>query len=139
IVQRDRGRGAYPPIGRPSVSSLQINRDDIVITSRAANESNEPPATLTSYVPHGALLAASFVSPPHAIGDLNRLFGAKVSSLLADGGTLALYDVNTGTLLPRPIGVIALPADDAHRATLQSFLKNSELGQLLGIHPQTAE
>lgn len=139
VVQRDHGKGAYPPLARPAATSIAIHPDDVTLTSRAANESSVSATTLTSLVPRGSLLAATFATPPRAIGDLNRLFAAKVSTLLENGGTVALYDIDTGTLLPRPLGVIALPASDPRRAELLTFVKNIEFGELLGIRPQTAE
>ena len=81
------------------------------------NEVGGPP--LNARFPRGALLAASFQSPPRLLNDLNRLFGTKVSDLFSDGGSVALYDVDTGTLLPRPLGVMILPPTAQRRATVQ--------------------
>ena len=54
------------------------------------------------------------------VDDLNRVMGAKVAPLLRNGGALALYDVEVGKLMPRPIGVVAVPAD--RRAEFASFV-----------------
>jgi len=84
--------------------------------------------------PNGAVLSAAFATPPRVIGDLNRLFGAKVSDLLGDGGMICVYDVDFRKLLPRPLGVIVLPDDPQRRATagslrdlLRSDTKDGEL------------
>ena len=133
VVQRNRERGAYPPVGRPAVSSVKITEREIFIVSRgaagappagsvpaaeAAAAPRTPAAPRTSAFPRGAMLSATFTRPPKLLGDLKRLLGADLDTLLADGGSITLYDVDTGTLLPRPKGVIAVPADDRRRAAM---------------------
>lgn len=136
VVQRRSGRGAYPPIGRPAVSSVAISPDQIRIVSRAA--SNDPPSPpLTASFPKSAMLSATFSSAPRIIDDLNRLFGARVSSLMANGGSIALYDVEIGKLLPRPIGVFGVPAD--RRADFDQFVQNLKQGEGLGYEVRTGE
>lgn len=66
-------------------------------------------------------MTAWFAQPPRLLGDLNRLFGAKVSSLVEDGGMISIYDVDTRRLLPRPIGVIAIPSDPARTLLVRNF------------------
>jgi hypothetical protein len=113
VVQRHSGRGAYPPIGRPAVTSVAITPVEISLTSAsrageaAGGTAGEPPALLQ--FARGAVLSAAFTQPPRIVGDLNRLFGAKVSSLFDQGGVVAIYDVDMKKLLPRPLGVIVLP------------------------------
>ncbi|HET7437647.1 MAG TPA: hypothetical protein VFN10_23280 [Thermoanaerobaculia bacterium] len=116
VVQRENARGAFPPIGRPAVSIIKISASEIFIDSRARAEESESAAPITARFPRGAMLAAAFADPPRLINDLDRFLGGRVSDLLAAGGALAIYDVDTGTLLPRPKGVIVLPANDATRA-----------------------
>jgi hypothetical protein len=119
VVQRSNSRGAYPPIGRPAVSSVEVTPTDINITSRANGGGQPPPAVpLQAHYADGALLSASFASMPALFKDLDRMFGKKVSDLVANGGSLTLYDVRTGTLLPSPKAVIGLPTDaDAEQLT----------------------
>ncbi len=142
VVQREVSRGAYPPIGRPAVTIVQVSDTEIRLTSVGAAVpggravGGAPAATR---FPRSALLSASFTTPPRLIGDLNRLFGAKVSTLLDDGGTIALYGVSTRTLLPRPLGVIAVPADTQRRAVFESFVKTLRTAEAVGIHVRTAE
>ena len=93
--------------------------------------------TLTAHLPRRSVLAAAFTSPPRLVGDLNRLLGARVSGLLADGGAIALYDVDAGKLLPRPIGVIAVPSD--RRAAFDSLVSTLRSGESLGYRVHTAE
>jgi len=142
VVQRESARGSFPPIPRPSVTSVQLTTTDVTLTSVAAGFS--PPigglkaaATLTAHLPRSAVFAAAFTSPPRIVGDLNRLLGAKVSAILADGGAIALYDVDAGKLLPRPIGVIAVPSD--HRAAFDSLVSTLHGGESLGYRVHTAE
>ena len=139
VVQRDRARGAFPPIGRPAVTSLQIQPRALIITSRAANDSTEPAVTLNARYPRGAMLTATFAQQPRSLDDLNRLFGEKVSPLFSGGGAIALYDVDVDKLLPRPLGVLLFPADDERRAALDTLTRRAGAGQLLGINARTAE
>jgi hypothetical protein len=139
VVQRGSHR-AFPPIGRPAVTSVQITATDVVMTSRANVEADaEPPGDVKALMPRDAILTFAFSAPPRAIGDLNRLFGSKVSTLLEDGGQVTLYDVDAGKLLPRPIGVIAVPADDARRATLDGFLQNVAPAEIVGVRARSGE
>jgi len=48
-----------------------------------------------------------------------------------------LYDVDAGKLLPRPIGVIAVPSD--HRAAFDSLISTLHGGESLGYRVHTAE
>jgi hypothetical protein len=118
LFQREGGRGAYPPIGRPAVSSVALSSGDIIIVSRA--RTNEPPSASpsTGRFPADTMLAATFSAPPRILGDLSRLLGMRFDDLIARGGALSIYDVDTGTLLPRPKGVLVFPASDEARRQL---------------------
>ena len=112
-VQLLGGRGAFPPIGRPAVSSIKVDAGELSIVSRAA--SSEAPsrpgeAPAPRKLPQKALLSAWFAEPPRVLGDLDRLSLSRLSSLAGQGGRIILYDVNTGTLLPRPRGLIVVPS-----------------------------
>jgi hypothetical protein len=121
-VQRSESRGAFPPIARPAVTSVTVSADAIELTSRAAatTTANGRRPTANAF-PRSAILSAVFVDPPRLVEDLNRLFGTKVSSVLEDGGDIHIYDVKTGTLLPRPQGVIGVPANQARREAMASL------------------
>lgn len=110
VVQQGRGSNGFPPIGRPSVTAIQIGNDDVNLTCAAAltEAANALPAggATRPRFPQNALLAAVFRQPPRIVGELDRLLLTRVSHLLDDGGSLILYDVNAGTLLPRPDGLI---------------------------------
>lgn len=127
-VQRSSARGAFPPIGRPAVSSVRVTETEILLTSRARAE-RDVVATAPSQArfPRGALIAATFAEPPRLLGDLRRIAGIDVSSLARNGGVLALYDIETRTLLPRPRGVIAVPANAETRASMQRLAGFAEL------------
>jgi hypothetical protein len=137
VVQRASGRGAFPPIARPAVSSIAVAPDKLTIVSRAA--STDPPSSpLTANFPKSAMLAATFREPPRIVEDLNRLLGGiKVAALLGGGGSLALYDVEAGKLLPRPVGVFAVPAE--RRAEFTNFVDLARQGEALGYQVRTAE
>jgi hypothetical protein len=67
------------------------------------------------------MLAVSFTEPPRLLGDLERLIASDVDALVGEGGVIALYGVDTGTLLPRPFGAIVVPANEASRAAAARY------------------
>jgi hypothetical protein len=157
VVQREGGRAAFPPIARPAVSSMAISRDQIDVVSHAAFEDRyaghndaatmPPNAPASSSMPpaprfaRGAMMSMWFSEAPRAVDDLNRLFGAKVSSLVSEGGEVVLYDIESGKLLPRPRGVFVVPADEARRDAVHHLesLAPTEVREALGFHIDTAE
>jgi hypothetical protein len=142
VVQRRGSRGAFPPIARPAVTSLSVTPDDILFTSRAQRDATEPIATQSNQpaqFPHNAMITATFATMPRVVEDLNRVFGTRVSSLVENGGTIAVYDIDTHKFLPRPLGVIAVTDDPPRRAAFEEFVANVRQGESLGIHIETAE
>jgi len=122
VVQRSNARGAFPPIARPVFSSLRITPKEITIVSRAQSHELPPPTPpIQAKFPKGAMLAVAFADPPRILGDLNRFLGTDIGDLVSNGGSIALYDVDAGLLLPQPKGVIAIPADDRGRAALAKY------------------
>jgi hypothetical protein len=128
VVQRQESRGAYPPIGRPAVSIVSMSPASIDISSVApaivpANQM--PPAGLPG--PHrfarNAILTATFTSAPRLVEEANRLIGTKASTLLRDGGAVALYAVDAGRLLPRPREVVIVPDTPDRRAIVDELTK----------------
>ncbi|HEX7155360.1 MAG TPA: hypothetical protein VF618_28090 [Thermoanaerobaculia bacterium] len=115
VVQRERGRGLFPPLSRPTVSTLQITPQRIDITSRGRTDDATPATPVSGRFPSGAMLSATFARAPRIVDDLNRLLGTRVSTLVGDGGSISIYGVDTGTLVPRPKGMIVMPATDARR------------------------
>ena len=134
LIQRDR-RGGFPPIGRPSITLVNVSDKQIDLTSvsgvqtPALSGAEGPSSVLIGQnrLPSNALLAATFASPPRALSDVDRLFGTKISTLLADGGTIVLYDVNTETLLPRPKGLIVVAATPEKRAAAERLVNVAEV------------
>jgi hypothetical protein len=136
VVQRESGRGAYPPIGRPAVTSVAINPTEINMTSVSrADARPDGMKSVPHTFPRGAILSTAFTEPPRIVGDLNRLFGTKISTLFEQGGTLCIYNVDSKKLLPRPLGVIVLPNDPQRRAILDSFRQ----AEAIGIRIRTVE
>jgi hypothetical protein len=115
LFQREGGRGAYPPIGRPAVSSVALSSGDIIIVSRARTSQPPSASPSTGRFPSDAMVAATFSAPPRILGDLSRLLGMRFEGLIDRGGALSIYDVDTGTLLPRPKGVLVFPATEEAR------------------------
>jgi hypothetical protein len=146
VVQREQSRGAYPPIGRPAVSTISVSPSTIDIASVSPVLPANQPAPAGLPAPHGyprkAILTAAFTSAPRLIEEMNRLIGAKASVLLRDGGAIALYSVDTNKLLPRPREVLILPATPERRAILQEFAQQTVplgLRETVGFHIETAE
>jgi hypothetical protein len=139
IVQRESSRGAFPPLGRPAVTAVSIDANTIVLNSRAAHDGDAATGPLTARFPAGAMISAAFVSPPRIIEELNRLFGRRVSTLLADGGAIAIYDIDTHKLLPRPAGVIIMPATPERRAALEGFRQTLGPAEVIGLETYAAE
>jgi hypothetical protein len=121
VVQRKESRGAFPPIGRPALTSIRVSAKEIDITSRAATTEIAAPAAPPASLPRSAMLSVAFTDPPRLLGDIDRLVAADIDALVGAGGTLALYRVDTGTLLPRPFLAIIVPATDESRATLARY------------------
>ncbi|HYC60293.1 MAG TPA: hypothetical protein VEK79_12090 [Thermoanaerobaculia bacterium] len=120
VVQREGGRGAFPPIARPAVTSVRVAPSEITLVSRAASDDITQQREIRPRFPRNAMLSAAFAAPPRILGDFNRLIGADIDALVDDGGSMALYDVDGGTFLPRPKGVIAVPADDRARQQMKT-------------------
>ena len=138
-VQRASSRGAFPPLERPAVTAVSLDADTIVLTSRAARSSDVQAGPLSVRFPEHAIISSAFVSPPRIISELNRLFGREISTLLADGGAIAIYDIDTRKLLPRPNGVIVIPASDERRAALERFRKTISPAEAIGVDSYVAE
>lgn len=130
IVQRKDSRGAFPPIGRPALTAVRVDAKAIELTSRAAAKAGDVAAlqpALRRDLPRSAMLAVAFTDPPRVLGDFDRLVAADIDALVGNGGTIALYKVDTGTLLPRPHAAIVVPASDASRAAVAKYRDMLEL------------
>ena len=124
VVQRKESRGAFPPIPRPAITSVKVTDDQVDITSRAPAKATDGGGGLKPalhLLPTSAMLAIAFTDPPRVLGDVNRLVATDIEDLVNGGATMAVYDVDTGTFLPRPFMAIVVPADEQHRATLGKY------------------
>jgi len=122
VVQRKESRGAFPPIPRPTITSVKVTESQIDLASRApAKEEGGALKPALHSLPTSAMLAIAFTDPPRVLGDVNRLVATDVEDLVNGGGTIAVYKVDTGTFLPRPFMAVVLPADEQHRATLAKY------------------
>jgi hypothetical protein len=127
VVQRKEARGAFPPIPRPAITSVKVTGDQVDITSRAPSQENGTAQPALHSLSTNAMMAVAFTDPPRVLGDLDRLVAADIDDLVGAGGTIALYRVDTGTLLPRPFLAIVVPADDRHRAVLAEYARVIEM------------
>lgn len=118
FIQRNDERGDFPPIARPAVSSVAVEAKELVLVSRAVStETAITPAVHVRFAAD-AMLAASFSDSPRLAGDLGRLVGTGLNDLTAGGGSLVLYDIDAGTLLPRPSGLLVVPSSEAVSAAV---------------------
>ena len=137
VVQRETDRSAFPPTRRPAVSSVQVEDDSVGFTTRAPADPAAVAKPLQVRYARSALLDVYFASPPRAFEDLNRIFLTRISPLVSDGGGMVVFDVDTGTLLPRPKGVFVLPPDEPRRDALQKLVRDS--GGLIQTGEQNGE
>ncbi len=121
VVQRESARGTFPPTARPAVTSVRVTPHEVLLVSRAATKDTAVQREIRARFPRAAMLSATFAAPPRLLGDLNRLLGTHIDALVDEGGAIALYDVEGGTLLPRPKGVIVVPADPRAREQLEDI------------------
>ena len=128
VEQRTSSRGAFPPIGRPAVSTVRIDAGEITIVSRAPGEPGKNSvAPAKPQLPTDALMGVWFSEAPRVLNDLDRILLARLSPLIRGGGSLILYDVNAGTLLPRPRGLLVVPENDDTRAAADGVRSAAEL------------
>ena len=134
VVQREGERGAFPPLERPSVSSIAIDANEITLISRARSSDPAPSESARpGRFPADAMLAASFTSTPRILADLDRLIGMELDGMLGRGGSAVIYEVNQGTFLPRPRGVLTFPATPETRARL------GELDRVIALVGETRD
>jgi hypothetical protein len=127
FVQRTGEKGEFPPIQRPAVSSVQLGAKEIILVSRSsAADFADAPATKASF-PAGAMLSAAFSADPRILGDFGRLLGTNLSAITAGGGRLVLYEMDAGTLLPRPRGLLIVPTTDEVREAIEDVRPALEL------------
>lgn len=134
VVQREESRGMFPPIGRPAVTSVRMTEKEIVVFSRARSTEAVESAAVAAKFARGALLSATFARPPRILDDLRRVLRTNVSALVDRGGAVALYGVDTGTLLPKPSGVIVIPRGGGNEAAMKELV---DVAELIGETRQT--
>lgn len=122
VVEQASARG-FPPIGRPAVTAVNLGTDDVTLTSIAPSSQNAATAgaPFRPRFPQDALVSGVFHERPRLVGELDRLFIARVSHLLDGGGSIVIYDVNPGTLLPRPDGLIVANATPDNAKTVHGI------------------
>ena len=128
VEQRTSSRGAFPPIGRPALSTVSVDAAEISIVSRAPGETGSTAAAPAKpQLPADALLGVWFSEAPRVLNELDRILLARLSPLIRGGGSLVLYDVNAGTLLPRPRGLLVVPENEDTRAAADGVRSAAEL------------
>ncbi|HUP50260.1 MAG TPA: hypothetical protein VNA04_15900 [Thermoanaerobaculia bacterium] len=126
LVQR-RDAQMFPPIARPALSTVSVHPREIVIVSRARNDSPAGSGHRTVTLPRGALLSSWFGDPPRLVADLDRLLPGDVTALLSDGGSIVLYDVESRRLLPRLRGLFVIADSPEARASARRLSTVAEM------------
>ncbi|HEY0593833.1 MAG TPA: hypothetical protein VGF40_18825, partial [Thermoanaerobaculia bacterium] len=138
-------KGSYPPMERPALTALRFGDGVLRITSRGRAKdgaSSAPPALLGARtLPSNALLAARFAEPPRAVLAMEKTAPIRFERLLGEGAMVALYGVEEGGLIPRPLIAFSVPADDATYRDLvgavDRAMAKGAVGLLLGPQPET--
>ncbi len=126
VVQKGEAQ-MFPPIERPAVSLVRVGEREIDIVSRARNREPKAGPSRPVTLPRSAILSAWFGEPPRIVGDVDRLIPGKISTLLGNGGSFILYDVESGRLLPRPRGLFVVPATQDARKSAEKIRTVAEL------------
>lgn len=109
------GKSRYPPLERPAISAVTIARKEITISSAAAlpaasSQALTPAAGVVFSMPDDAIGAALLTARADVVRDLDRFLPFDFSRLASQGAMLVIYDLETGKLLPRPRGFLAMPS-----------------------------
>ncbi|HUP63907.1 MAG TPA: hypothetical protein VM557_01330 [Thermoanaerobaculia bacterium] len=115
--------GGFPPIPRPAFTAISFDGDRLKIASCARGHEPLPTTSLTGVeMPSDALIAIRFAEPPPAIESIEKAVPIDLTRYLADGGSVALYGIETGGLVPRPSIVFGIRADDDRAAGIMAEL-----------------
>ncbi|HSN68396.1 MAG TPA: hypothetical protein VLV48_04070, partial [Thermoanaerobaculia bacterium] len=137
--------GSYPPMGRPALSAVRFGEGALQIVTRARVEPGaavDPVRIGAGSLPSNALLAARFAEPPPAVLAMAKTSPMRFERLLRDGGLVALYGVDDGGLVTRPLIAFSVPADEeGYRemvAAVDRAMARGAVGLLLGPQPEAA-
>lgn len=137
-----RKDGGYPPIGRPALSAIEFEDGDLRVTTRGPSSSEVTAEMSGVFLPQSAPISLRFARPPKAVLTLEQAFPVDLRAILEQGGMVALYGVETRGLLPRPLLVFSVPADDARAASIIERIDRATtqgaIGLLLGMRAQQA-
>ncbi len=142
VVHLDEG--SYPPMERPALTSVRFGDGVLRITTRGRPEPGQdaaPVALGDKTLPANALLAARFAEAPRAVLAMEKAAPIRFERFLRDGAMVALYGVEEGGLIPRPLIAFSVPADDAKYQelvdTVDRAMAKGAVGLLLGPQPET--
>ena len=118
---------------RPAVTSVKVTANEIDIASRATGDETRRRSRAEARAPlasrrrdAGRRLHRAAARPRRPRSPRRRRTSTSSSS---GGGSIALYDVDTGTLLPRPFMAVVVPADEQHRAALGKYDQRHRAGR----------
>lgn len=142
VVHRDDG--SYPPMGRPAVTAVRFEDGVLRITTRGRpEEGKESDAGVLGArtLPSNALLAARFAEPPRAVLAMEKAAPIRFERFIREGAMVALYGVEEGGLVPRPLIAFSVPADEKTYqelvAAVDRAMAKGAVGLLLGPQPQS--
>lgn len=134
VIAAESSRAGFPPLARPALTALTFDGASIRTTSRAAHAKDVAVRDLSgARFPSSALIAAAVTECPRALKTIGKLFPFDICRLFANGGVIAIYDVDTRKLIPRLHGVIAVPAASAPSGLFDAALALEEHRNVGGV------
>lgn len=135
-------KGSYPPMPRPALTAVRFGEGALQIATRGRRD----PGAIESVrlgnrtLPGNALLAARFAEPPRAVLAMENIAPIRFERFLREGAMVALYGVEDGGLVPRPLIAFSVPADEARYeqmvAAVDRAMAKGAVGLLLGPQPE---
>ncbi len=131
VWQSEDSSWSFPPIARPAFSAGIVKSDSLEISSRSGHEAGQGPGAggqLTQSpalsIPTSAMISAVVSEVPEILSAADRLFPVNLERLFSEGGGLVLYDLEADGVVPRPRGVLVVPASDANRQIINGLFES---------------
>jgi hypothetical protein len=124
------GSNRFPPLERPALSAISVSQRELIVRSAATAKAGEVPAagSFPFSPPAGALASGVLSSSADIVRDLDRFLPFDLGRLARHGAMLVIYDISTGGLLPKPKGLLALPATPEANDAVSSLFNIVAIG-----------
>lgn len=126
------GSNAFPPMEPPSITSIRLDDDAVLVDSVAPRSADDPPQFAPALpLPSNAMLAVNVGRAPRMLRDLDRVLPEDLSAAMAGGGQVVLYAIEPKTLFPSPRGVIAVRRAPGDAASITQLLPGVAIEEAL--------